>query len=180
MSFMLRQAQHERNINRLSRASRDSPWAVSLSFDFAQDIRKQPFTLSLSKGDADFLRDHQQFFTVIRKPSFPPRIKYGVNSSGNPASKIGFRVKPGMTPIVKSLLRHYTNRLNRGSGIPMTKKDKMRNGCYSERPKKGVIARNAVPKQSQGLFRFARNDSLWHVYLFRAFTIDYSFPWDFR
>jgi len=36
---------------------------VSLSFDFAQDIRKQPFTLSRepverSKGDADFLRDH--------------------------------------------------------------------------------------------------------------------------
>ena len=53
MSFMLRQAQHERNINRLHR----SPWAVSLSFDFAQDIRKQPFTLSLSKGDADFLRN---------------------------------------------------------------------------------------------------------------------------
>jgi hypothetical protein len=42
---------------------------------------------------------------------------------------------------------------------------------YSEHPKKGVIARNAVTKQSQGLLRFARNDSLWHVYLFRAFTI---------
>ena len=57
-----------------------------------------------------------KYFTVIRKPSFPPRIKYGVNSSGNPASKIRFPrikygaglVKPGMTPIVKSLLRHYT------------------------------------------------------------------------
>jgi len=31
---------------------------VSLSFDFAQDIRKQPFTLSLSKGDVDFLRGY--------------------------------------------------------------------------------------------------------------------------
>jgi hypothetical protein len=57
-----------------------------------------------------------KYFTVIRKPSFPPRIKYGVNSSGNPASKIRFPrikygaglVELGMTPIVKSLLRHYT------------------------------------------------------------------------
>ena len=28
-----------------------------------------------------------------------------------------------------------------------------------------------MTKQSQGLLRFARNDSLWDVYLFRAFTI---------
>jgi hypothetical protein len=27
-----------------------SPFTLNLSFDFAQDVRKQPFTLSLSKG----------------------------------------------------------------------------------------------------------------------------------
>jgi hypothetical protein len=37
---------------------RKQPFTLSLPFDFAQDIRKQPFTLSLSKGDADFLRYH--------------------------------------------------------------------------------------------------------------------------
>jgi hypothetical protein len=56
---------------------RKQPFTLSVSFDFAQDIRKQPFTLSRepvlrlrsghseqpftlsrSKGDADFLRDH--------------------------------------------------------------------------------------------------------------------------
>ena len=42
MSFMLRQAQHERNINRLHRSPCLWPGG------------------SLSKGDADFLRDHHK------------------------------------------------------------------------------------------------------------------------
>ena len=49
------------------------------------------------------------FLNINSGPSFPPRIKYGVNSNGNPVKNTGFRVKPGMTDKGKEFLAHYAN-----------------------------------------------------------------------